>query len=72
MVRHVLLSNCTEGVDRADCKVRFLREIARFQHLSEEGRDDEWAHDDLISLVQRVSALFLGSSGRYGASPPTP
>lgn len=63
MVRHVLLSNCTEGVDRADCKVRFLREIARFQHLSEEGRDDEWAHDDLISLSRAVGAGAIDPGG---------
>lgn len=69
MVRHVLLSHCPEGVDRAHCKVRFLRDIARFQHLPEEGRDDEWTLNDLISLVKKVSALFLG---RYSGSPPTP
>lgn len=33
MVRHILVSHCPEGIEGADCMVRFLREFARSLHL---------------------------------------
>lgn len=53
MVRHILVSHCPEGIERADRMVRFLREIARSLHLPQEGRDNERALDELRALVQR-------------------
>lgn len=53
MVRHILVSQCPEGIERADRMVRFLREIAWSLHLPQEGRDDERVHNELMALVQR-------------------
>lgn len=53
MDRHILVSHCPEGIERADRTVRFLRDIARSLNLPQEVRDDERALDELRSLVQR-------------------
>lgn len=53
MVRHILVSHCPEGIERAVPMVRFLREFTRSLHLPQEGRDDERALDELRALVQR-------------------
>lgn len=53
MARHILVSHCQEGIERADRMVRFLREIARSLHLLHEGRDDERVLDELRALVRR-------------------
>lgn len=52
MVRHILVSHCPEGIERADSMVRFLREIARSLHLPQEARDEERALEELRALVQ--------------------
>lgn len=53
MAKHILVSHCPEGIERADRMVRFLREIARSLHLPQEGRDDERVLDELRALVRR-------------------
>lgn len=53
MMKHILVSLCPEGIERADRMVRFLWEIARSLQLPQEGRDDEHALDELRALVQR-------------------
>lgn len=53
MARHILVSHCLEGIERADRMVRFLREIAWSLHLPQEGRDDERVLDELRALVRR-------------------
>ena len=52
MVRHVWDMHCPAGVEEPDFLVQFLPEIDRLLHLPQEGRDDEWALDDLKVLVQ--------------------
>lgn len=54
MARHILVSHCPEGIERADRMVRFVREIARSLHLPHayEGRDDERVFDELRALVR--------------------
>lgn len=53
MVRHILVSHCPEGIERAERMVQFLREIAQSLHLPQKVRDDERALDELRALVQR-------------------